>query len=70
MAATAPGVSAAIMQRLSEVYYKPESPLFTNLVQLFEERPMWTRVALLNQFPMAERRDIFKSVARFPDFRC
>ncbi|KAF8760040.1 RNA polymerase III transcription factor (TF)IIIC subunit [Rhizoctonia solani] len=41
---------------------KPQTKphLLTKLKQLFEERPVWSRIALINQFPALEGREIQK----------
>lgn len=55
-----------LLKRLEEV--RPESSSMahagvvtnTSVAQLFQERPIWTRTAIFNQFTAQEVREIFK----------
>lgn len=60
-----------IMKRLGEVRNvgpHRASCAYTPL-QLFQERPVWTRAAIFNQFLPMEVRDIIKSVHKFMLFQ-
>jgi hypothetical protein len=34
--------------------------LYRQLMELFEKQPVWTRIALGNQFPLSQRKPVFK----------
>lgn len=58
-----PQADKKLLKRLEEVrqVHPHTRQLHSNYSQLFEERPVWTRTALFNQFTGPEVREILKS---------
>ncbi|KAG8901477.1 tau 95 subunit of transcription factor TFIIIC [Tulasnella sp. 403] len=59
-------VPSGITENMAAMLDSVSKDLYARSIKLFEERPVWSRAALLNQFPLAERREIFNSKAIIP----
>lgn len=57
--------NAELLKRVIEVGIMQSNLRIVGLFshyQLLEERPVWSRVALMNQFSLSQRKDVFKCV--------
>ncbi|KZT20750.1 hypothetical protein NEOLEDRAFT_1140279 [Neolentinus lepideus HHB14362 ss-1] len=61
-----PAVPSKPFPQVEEVRDQVDQPLLKRLEQYFEERPVWTRLALLNQFTPLEAREIHNSKTMLP----